>query len=121
MTHHTHDNFKHILTATGITAGGLLLFKYIPMWMWGNNILYDASGHMASTILMLYIIWFFIDENKKWRIPYFFFATLVLVIISLHRIIVNAHNDVGLLGGLAIGLTAVGISHWRALKKKIKF
>ncbi|HCJ52247.1 MAG: hypothetical protein A2898_03345 [Candidatus Kerfeldbacteria bacterium RIFCSPLOWO2_01_FULL_48_11] len=121
MEHRAREHWHHILIAGTITVAGLLLFKYIPMWIWGNDILFDASGHMSLAIFALYVMWFFIDQNKKWRIPYFFFATLILAIIAIHRIITNAHNDVGLLLGLALGMLAIGISHWKEVKKRLEF
>lgn len=121
MHHGTRKNLQHILIAGVITTVGLFLFKYLPMSIWGKNILFDASGHIASAIFVLYVVWFFIDQNKKWRIPYFIFAGLVLVIISLQRIVANAHNDVGLLGGLLLGIVAIGVSQWKGVKKRVEF
>jgi len=104
-----------------VTAAGLLLFKYLPMSIWGRDILFDASGHIASAIFVLYVLWFFIDQNKQWRTPFFIFAAMVLIVISLQRIIDNAHNDIGLLLGLGLGLFAIGVSRWKIIKKRLKF
>lgn len=100
---------------------GLLIFKYLPMRIWGKDILFDASAHIATAIFVLYILWFFVDQNKTWRIPYLIFAFLVLAIISLQRIITFAHNDVGLLLGLILGIVAIAISQWRRIKGKLDF
>ena len=51
---------------------GLIFFKYLPMYLSEGNILYDASYHVLFTILLLYILWFFIDQKKSWRIPTIF-------------------------------------------------
>lgn len=91
------------------------------MSIWGRDILFDASGHIAGAIFVLYVLWFFIDQNKQWRTPFFIFAAMVLIVISLQRIVDNAHNDFGLLGGLALGLLAIGVSQWPTLKKRLKF
>lgn len=121
MFHKSSHQIRQILIAGLVTATGLLLLKYVPMRIWGNNILFDASGHIASAMFALYILWFFIDQNKQWRVPFFIFAGLVLVVIALQRIVANAHNDVGLLLGLTIGVVAIGVSRWKDVKKKLRF
>ena len=114
-------NINKILVAGIIVVAGLLLFKFIPMEIWGNDILFDASAHIAITMFILYIVWFFIDQNEKWRIPYFILSALVLTIIAINRILVDAHNYIGLLGGLLVGLLAIGIAEWNDIDDKIKF
>lgn len=121
MMRKSSDQIRQILIAGLVTAVGLLVFKYIPMWIWGSNILFDASGHIAGAIFVLYAAWFFIDQNKQWRAPFFIFAGLVLVVIALQRIVANAHNDVGLLLGLTIGIVAIGVSRRKDVKKKLRF
>lgn len=121
MFHKSSDQVKQIIIAGLITAIGLLLFKYLPMSLWGRDILFDASGHIASAIFVLYVAWFFIDQNKSWRLPFFIFSAMVLIVISLQRIVDNAHNDIGLLLGLTLGLVAIGTSRWRTIKKRLKF
>lgn len=121
LSHRPSNHRREILTAGVIIAVGLLLFKYLPMSIWGRDILFDASGHIAAAMFVLYVLWFFIDQNKQWRTPFFIFAAMVLVVISLQRIIDNAHNDIGLLGGLTLGLLAICASQWPAIKKQLKF
>ena len=86
--------FKKIIISGVVVLVGLILLKFIPMFLFGNNILYDASAHIALAVLVLYILWFFIDQNKNWRIPFFIFAFMVLTIISLQRIVNYSHNDI---------------------------
>ncbi|OGD67542.1 hypothetical protein A3F08_00735 [Candidatus Berkelbacteria bacterium RIFCSPHIGHO2_12_FULL_36_9] len=100
---------------------GLSLLKYLPMYIWGKNILFDASGHIATAVFILYILWFFIDQNEKWRLPYLIFSFLILAIIAMQRILDNAHNDLGLLLGLIIGLLGIIFSRWKYFKDKIDF
>jgi hypothetical protein len=116
-THHQHE----LLVAALITAVGLLLFKYLPMSIWGRGILFDASGHIASAVFILYVLWFFIDQNKSWRMPYFIVSAMALMVIAFQRIADNAHNDIGLLLGLTLGLIAIGASQWKKLSKRLKF
>ena len=91
------------------------------MQIWGDAILFDASAHISIAMFVLYILWFFIDQNKPWRIPFFVFSAIVLAIISLQRIITLAHNDTGLLLGLILGIIAIGASQWDAIREKIEF
>ena len=63
-------------------ALGLTFFKFLPMKIWGDDILFDASFHITSAAFVLYIIWYFIDQNKTWRIPFFMLAVLVFSVIS---------------------------------------
>jgi hypothetical protein len=50
-------HLPHIATAGAITAVGLILLKYFPMSVWGEDILYDASGHIAIAVFILYVLW----------------------------------------------------------------
>ncbi|MFH1787544.1 MAG: hypothetical protein ABH811_02025 [archaeon] len=111
---------KIILTAMIMTIG-LLLLKFIPMEFFGSEILFDASMHFVIVSFCLYILYFFIEKNKTWRIPYFIFAAAVLIVVSIHRIISNKHNDLGLLLGLIISIIAILIPRWNKLKKRFKF
>ena len=121
MDKSTLDHIKKIITAGTTIAAGLIILKYLPMSIWGRDILFDASGHVSVSILALYVVWFFIDQNKQWRTPYFIFSAMVLIIISLQRIVANAHNDVGLLLGLLLGLAAIGIAERKNLRKRLDF
>jgi heme O synthase-like polyprenyltransferase len=119
--HGPKDNVHRLAIAAIIIIIGLFLLKYIPMQIWGDAILFDASAHISLAMFVLYILWFFIDQNKTWRIPFFVFSAIVLAIISLQRIITFAHNDTGLLLGLILGAVAIGASQWDEVRKKIEF
>lgn len=119
--HKSSEQIQQIVIAGIVTVVGLLLFKYLPMSIWGRDILFDASGHVASAIFVLYVAWFFIDQNKSWRTPFFIFSAMVLIVISLQRIVDNAHNDIGLLLGLTLGIVAIGASRWKTVRKRLKF
>ncbi len=121
MFHRNHNHVRELVIAGTVSAAGLLVFKYLPMSIWGRDILFDASGHVTIAIFALYVLWFFIDQNRRWHLPFFLFAAMVLTVISVQRIVDNAHNDVGLLLGLALGLFAVGASQWGTVKKRLKF
>ena len=107
--------------AAVIMALGLLLFKFVPMSLFGRDILFDASMHLTIAIFILYVVWYFVDQNKNWRAPYFFLSLTVIVIISVQRVLVNAHNDVGLLAGFVISMFAIIASRWRYFQGKFEF
>lgn len=115
------DQIIKILTAALFMGLGALLFKVLPMNIWGSEILFDASFHLILTFLVLYVIWFFIDQNKDWHMLYFIFSALVVFVVAVQRIIDNAHNDAGLLLGLIISLVSIGIAERKSLKNKFKF
>lgn len=102
-------------------ALGILVFKFIPMAIWGENILFDASLHITTAFLVLYIIWFFVDQEKKLYTPFFILAGVVLFVISLQRIEANAHNDIGILLGVLISLVSIYSSEKEVLGKMIEF
>lgn len=103
-----------------MALGGFLL-KFLPMSMIGSEILFDSSFHLITASFVLYVCWFFIDQNREWRMPFFLFAALVLSIISFQRIIANAHNDIGLLLGLLVSMLAIYFAEKKGLKGKLKF
>ncbi len=111
---------KNFVYTVLIMVIGLVLLKFIPIKAFGGTILFDASLHLTTAIAGLYLFYLCIEEVKSWRIPYFIFALLVLVIISVQKIISNAHDDVGLLLGLLISFVAIFIPRWREVHKKIK-
>jgi hypothetical protein len=126
MKFHTKQQLKWILFTTILMAIGLVLFKYIPMYInylrFGtSDILYDASSHIVWTSWGLYVVWFFIDQKKSWRIPYFIFSGVVLVIMGIERIIVKAHNEVGIMMGLAVAFFAIVIPRWKEFRRGLKF
>lgn len=112
---------KKILFTIILMSIGLFFFKFYPMSIYGKNILFDASMHIIITSLILYIIYLFIDQNKSWKIPYLILSFGIIIIISIQRIIVNAHNDIGILLGLLISIISIAIPNWSKLKNKIKF
>lgn len=110
-----------LVIAAAIMAVGLILFKLMLMEIFGRNILFDASMHLTIAMFILYVGWYFIDQNKSWRVPYFIFSLAVITIISVQRVLVNAHNDVGLLGGFLLSIVAIIISRWHYFHNKFEF
>jgi len=102
-------------------ALGVLFLKIVPMGIYGNDILFDASAHIIVASFILYFLYFFIDQTKQFRTPYFIISGVVLVIISQQRLLVNAHNDIGLLLGFLVAVISIVVSHWDQINRKIKF
>ncbi len=91
-----------------LTAIGLILFKYIPMYIYGNEILYDASSHMAWAGFGLYFLWtLFIENKKRLKIPYFIFSSIILIFMGIQRILAEQHNLIGVLLGLSVSAIAI--------------
>lgn len=100
---------------------GLFFLKIVPMQMYGENILFDASAHVTITVFILYLLWFYVDQNKKWRIPYLIFSLVVLTLVSLQRIVVEKHDGTGLLLGFILSVISILIPRWNKLKNKFEF
>lgn len=118
-----NSKIKHnilILTLSWIiTAIGLILMKYIPMSIYGEYILFDASSHMAWSIFGLYFIWIFLIESKKeFRIPYIIISTIALIIMAIQRIISHNHNALGVTLGIIIGILAIIIPRFNEIDMK---
>lgn len=121
MILHTKQQLIWIAYTTLLMIVGIVLFKYLPMYLFDNSILYDASYHVLFTILLLYILWFFIDQKKSWRIPYFIFSGALIIIVSLQRIIAQEHNEVGIILALIIGAISIVIPRWKEFMGGVKF
>lgn len=121
MKKHVKKQIKWILLTGLIMLIGLLLFKYLPMQIYGNDILIDASAHIILACFILYIFWFFVDQNKIMRVPYLIFSFAVIVIISLQRIVEKNHNEIGLILGLLISIIAIILPRIKEVKRGLKF
>jgi hypothetical protein len=121
MKFHTRQQIIWVIWTTVIMVVGLILFKYIPMYIYGKDILFDASSHMAWTSWGLYVFWFFIDQKKSWRVPYFALSAVILMIMGVQRIVVGAHNEIGVMLGLAVVGIAIIIPRWKEFKEGIKW
>jgi hypothetical protein len=118
---HTKQQLEWIFWTTFIIIIGMILFKYIPMHLYGEDILYDASNHVVWTCWGLYVAWFFIDQKKSWRIPYFIIAGGIVIVMSIQRIYAQQHNEIGVMLALVIAAIAIIIPRWKEFEKEIKF
>lgn len=100
---------KRIIKTFFIMTLGVIFLKFIPMVLYGNDILFDASLHIVGFSFLLYLLYFQI--NKEYRYVYFGFCLIVLLIVGIHRIINYEHNQIGLILGLLISLVAIYFSH----------
>jgi hypothetical protein len=121
MNKHVKKQIKWILLTGLIMVIGLLLFKYLPMDIYGKGILIDASAHIVIACFILYILWFFVDQNKDLKIPYLIFSFAVIVIISLQRIVGGKHDEFGLILGLLISVISIGLPRMKEIKRGLKF
>lgn len=112
---------KWILFTGIIMVIGLLLFKYLPMQIYGKDILFDASAHIVGACFVLYIFWFFVDQNKNLRIFYAIFSLAILIVIAIQRIITKNHDEYGLILGLIISVIAIVIPRVKEVKRSLKF
>lgn len=115
------EKLTSLIVAAAVMSVGLILFKFLPMKIFGREILFDASMHLIVGIFVLYVLWYFVDQNKSWRIPYLFFAAVVVLVISVQRVMANAHNDIGLLAGFIISAIAIIVSRLDYFKDKFSF
>jgi hypothetical protein len=118
---HVKKKIRWIILTTVIMIFGLILFKYIPMYIYGNNILYDASSHIIWTSWGLYVLWLLISPKRFWKAIYFIIAGAVIVIMAIQRINVGAHNILGVVLGLAIAAIAIEIPRWNEFSGGVKF
>jgi len=107
---------KWIFWTSVIMLIGLILFKHIPMAIWGKNILFDASRHVVCTALGLYILWFFVNKRKSWRTFYLIVSAITIIIMSIQRITVGEHNLIGVSLGILISAIAIIIPRWKEFK-----
>lgn len=121
MNKKVNGQIKSIVTVGIIMFFGLVFLKLIPMYIWGWDIKFDASAHITITMFFLYILWFFIDQNKHWHTLFWVFSIVVLAIVSIQRILVDAHNDIGLLLGFLLSVSAILYAQRNKLKGKFKF
>ncbi len=109
---------KELILTGIIMALGLLLLKFLPMKIFREDILFDASMHITIACFILYGLYLFIKDVYL-KFGYFVFALAVLIIISFQRIIINAHNDTGLIIGLVLSLVSILIPRWKEVKKHL--
>ena len=121
MKQKTKNQLRWIFKTMILIGIGMVLFKYVPMHIYGKDILFDASSHMAWTSWGLYVGWFFIDQNKSWRSPYLILSALILIIMGVQRIISHQHDEVGVILGLVVAFFAITIPRWSEFKKRLKF
>tara|TARA_Y100000310_G_scaffold318270_1_gene372110 strand:+ start:238 stop:582 length:345 start_codon:yes stop_codon:yes gene_type:complete len=95
---------------------GLILFKFIPMGLYEQEIEFDASFHMAGFVFLLYLGWMFV--KKEWRKYYLIFGGLILIGVGVQRINVSAHNVGGLVMGLLVSSVGIWLSRSRYFRKK---
>lgn len=115
------EKLRRIVMSICVAALGIALLKVVPMAIWGPAIEFDASFHVTVTLLGLYILWFFIDQNPRWRVPFFLLASVVTLVVAIQRLLIDAHSDIGILLGIAVGMIAIGAAEWQDIKHTFSF
>jgi len=115
------EKIRRIILATLVSVVGIVFFKLLPMMIWGDMIKYDVSFHIIVTILVLYVLWFFIDQNPTWRVPFFMVSSVIIIVVAVQRLLVDAHNDIGILFTFVISIVALSSAEWRDIKDKLSF
>jgi len=108
--------FKKIPIVAFLMFLFILIFKYFPMFLFGNDILFDASLHITITIFILYLIYLLIYRKKEFRFPYFLMCFSILLAVSVQRISVGAHSIIGISLGILISLTSIILANWKYVK-----
>lgn len=121
MSEHAQKQIATLVTTGVLMLLGLALFKWVPMQVFGTDILFDASAHITLAMFGLYVLWFFVDQEPKLRTPFFVLCAIVLTVISMQRIAANAHNDIGLLGGFVISIVSIYLANPKLFKGKFRF
>ena len=116
----TRRNILNLFFSGIIMVFGLAILKFLPMSLFGKEILFDASAHIVIACFILYFVHSFIHFDKKWDNQYFIFSMVILFIISIQRILVNAHNDLGLLVGFILAVVAIVAPRFKEFGGKIK-
>ena len=107
---HFIKQIESIIICLALMSISIILFKFLPMEKFGNNILFDASLHVTITIFVLYFIWIFIGHKKLGK--YFLsFSIVVVLFMSIYRIVVKKHDIIGVSLGVLISLLSIYLSN----------
>ncbi len=87
----------------------LILFKYYPMDLFGEDILFDASMHVTVTIFFLFSIWMFVPR-KIYGKYFLSFATFIVLLMSIQRIMVGKHDYIGVSLGVILSCFSIWLS-----------
>jgi hypothetical protein len=110
-----------VLWTTLIMIIGLFLFKYIPMYLYGENILFDASSHVAWTTWGLYVLWLLVSPKRFWKVFYLLISAVLIVVMAIQRINIGAHNLIGVVLGFVITIIAIAAPRWNEFRKGVYF
>lgn len=107
---------KHLIYTAILMTLGILVFKILPMYLFGEEILFDASRHVIILSFGLYFLYYLLIQGREnLKIPYFIFSSMILGVIAIQRIIAGEHNEYGILMGFAVGGVSVFAPLWNKL------
>lgn len=106
-------HFRHLVYSGILMIIGILVFKTLPMYLYGDNILFDASRHIIVLSWSLYFLYYLIIQNKEnWKLNYIIFSSMILGVIAVQRIIAGQHNEYGVLLGFAVAGFSIFAPLW---------
>ena len=115
----TKIKLKQIIYTFILMIIGLILFKHIPMYIYGKDILFDASRHVVALSFGLYFLYYLIFQDKEeLKIPYLIFSAMLLGIIAVQRIIVGEHNEYGILLGFFVAGISILTPIWNKIRRE---
>jgi ABC-type iron transport system FetAB permease component len=105
--------FKHLIYTAILMTIGTLVFKSLPMYLYGEDILFDASRHIIVLSFGLYFLYYLFIQNKEsWKLNYVIFSSMILGVIAVQRILAVAHNEYGVLMGFAVAGFSIFLPLW---------
>ncbi len=105
---------RQLVYSTIFMVIGSLVFKTLPEYLYGNDILFDASRHIMTLSLGLYFIYaIFIQKKENWKLNYVIFSAMLLGFMGVQRILSGEHNEYGVLLGYALAGLAVFVPLWK--------
>jgi len=105
-------HFRHLVYSTILMVIGSLLFKILPEYIYGKDILFDASRHVMTLALGLYFLYYFVQRKENWKLNYIIFSSGILCFMGVQRILSGEHNEYGVLIGYALAGIAVFLPLW---------
>ncbi len=112
---------KHIIYTFLLMVIGILIFKTLPMYLYGKDILFDASRHVIATSFGLYFLYYlFLQNREELKIPFFIFSSMILGVIAIQRIIAGEHNEYGILLGFFVAGISILVPIWNKLGRGLK-
>ncbi len=106
MKKENKNNIKKIILTALFMLIFITLLKFLPIKDYGKNIQFDASLHLTITIFIIYSLWLFFKNERNSKL-FFILAIIAVALVSLQRILVQAHNAFGLLSAFLLSIISI--------------